>query len=71
MPPRWKQKSRDNIVSRQVWKSITYCLKCVGLLTKVLRLVDGDAKPVMGYVYEAMDIANEQIAKNFKTKDKI
>ena len=34
-------------------------------LVKVLRLVDGDIKPAMGYIYEAMDRAKEQIWKNF------
>ncbi|KAL6505934.1 hypothetical protein OROHE_023313 [Orobanche hederae] len=34
---------------------------------EVLRLVDGDVKPAMGYVYEAMDRAKEQIAKYFKS----
>ena len=33
-------------------------------LVKVLRLVDGDATPAMGYIYEAMDRAKEQIKKN-------
>ncbi|KAA8546963.1 hypothetical protein F0562_003392 [Nyssa sinensis] len=47
------------------WASIKYCLKCVLPLVKVLRLVDGDVKPAMGYIYEAMDKANEQIEKNF------
>ena len=30
-------------------------------LVKVLRLVDGDEKPSMGYLYEAMDKAKENI----------
>ncbi|XP_052187762.1 uncharacterized protein LOC127798293 [Diospyros lotus] len=47
------------------WKSIKYCLKCVSPLVKVLRLVDGDVKPAMGYIYEAMDRAKEKIAQNF------
>ena len=34
-------------------------------LVKVLRLVDGDAKPAMGYIYKAMDKSKEQIQKNF------
>ncbi|KAI8551034.1 hypothetical protein RHMOL_Rhmol06G0153500 [Rhododendron molle] len=42
-----------------------YCLKGVLPLVKVLRLVDGDAKPAMGYIYEAMDRAKEQIEKKF------
>jgi hypothetical protein len=48
------------------WPSIKYCLKCVIPIVKVLRLVDGDDKPAMGYIYEAMDKAKEQIARNFK-----
>lgn len=47
------------------WPSIKYCMKCVLPLVKVLRLMDGDAKPAMGYIYEAMDRAKEEIAKNF------
>ena len=39
-------------------------MKVVLPLVKVLRLVDGDAKPAMGYIYEAMDRAKEEIAKN-------
>ena len=47
------------------WSAIKFCLKCVIHLVKVLRLVDGDIKPAMGYIYEAMDRAKEQIWKNF------
>ena len=34
-------------------------------LIKVLKLVDGDAKPTMGYIYEDMYRAKEQIRKTF------
>ena len=37
----------------------------------MFRLVDGDAKPTMGYIYEAMDKAKEQIQKNFPRVKKI
>ncbi|KAL6584924.1 hypothetical protein OROMI_004213 [Orobanche minor] len=47
------------------WKAVQYCLSCATPLCKVLRLVDGDVKPAMGYLYEAMDRAKEQIAKKF------
>ncbi|XP_031284359.1 uncharacterized protein LOC116143083 [Pistacia vera] len=47
------------------WKSIQFALKCVDPLVEVLRLVDGDAKPAIGYIYEAMRRAKNQIAKNF------
>ncbi|XP_028059128.1 uncharacterized protein LOC114262898 isoform X2 [Camellia sinensis] len=46
------------------WKAIKYCLKCVLPLVKILRLVDGDAKSAMGFIYEAMDRAKEEIASN-------
>ena len=46
------------------WPAIKFCLKCAIPLVKVFRLVDGDAKPTMGYIYEAMDRAKEQIRKN-------
>jgi len=51
------------------WRYITYCLKCVNPLVKVLRLVDGDAKPAMPYIYEAMDKAKEKIAENFQKQE--
>ncbi|XP_012845516.1 PREDICTED: uncharacterized protein LOC105965507 [Erythranthe guttata] len=47
------------------WSSIKYCLRCVSPIVKVLRLVDGDSKPAMPYIYEAMDRAKDQIAQNF------
>ena len=47
------------------WLAIKFCLKCMIPLGKVLRLVDGDAKPAMDYIYEAMDRAEEQIWKKF------
>ena len=59
-------KVRDIILANQTCRpSIKYCLKCVLPLVKVLRLVDRDAKPAMGYIYEAMDKAKEQIQKSF------
>ncbi|XP_028803194.1 uncharacterized protein LOC114758322 [Neltuma alba] len=51
------------------WSSIKYCLKCVSPLVKVLRLVDGDSKPAMPYIYEATDRAKEEIANNFEKKE--
>ncbi|XP_039146891.1 uncharacterized protein LOC120284165 [Dioscorea cayenensis subsp. rotundata] len=60
-------KKVENLVvgDAKFWDAIVYCLKSVIPLVKVLRLVDGDAKPAMGYIFEAMDRAKEKIAKNF------
>ncbi|RWR88638.1 hypothetical protein CKAN_01766500 [Cinnamomum micranthum f. kanehirae] len=53
------------LVDQEFWGCIKYCIKCVTPLVKVLRLVDSDERPPMGYIYEAMDRAKEAIAKNF------
>ncbi|GKD96187.1 hypothetical protein Tco_1380084 [Tanacetum coccineum] len=38
-------------------------------LVKVLRIVDGDKKPAMGYIYEAMDRLKETISTSFANKE--
>ncbi|XP_073046708.1 uncharacterized protein [Primulina eburnea] len=53
------------ILMPSFWNSIIYAMKVGGPLLEVLRLVDGEKKPAMGYIYEAMDRAKEKIAKAF------
>ncbi|XP_010456816.1 PREDICTED: uncharacterized protein LOC104738321 [Camelina sativa] len=53
------------IMSDRFWHNVLYALKLTGPLVKVLRLVDGEKKPAMGYIYEVMDRAKEAIAKTF------
>ncbi|XP_026383500.1 uncharacterized protein LOC113279002 [Papaver somniferum] len=48
------------------WQSVISCLKSVIPIVKVLRLVDGDDKPGMGYIYKAIDKPKEQSQANFK-----
>ncbi|KAH6778511.1 hAT dimerization domain-containing protein / transposase-like protein [Perilla frutescens var. frutescens] len=57
------------ILQDSFWRNVAYALKLVGPLVKVLQMVDGDKKPAMGYMYEAMDRAKETIAKSFKMKE--
>ncbi|GKC22712.1 importin subunit beta-1 [Tanacetum coccineum] len=47
------------ILSDGFWRNVAYVLKLTGPLVKVLRIVDGDKKPAMGYIYEAMDRLKE------------
>lgn len=47
------------------WSDVIYALKAMGPLVKVLRLVDNERKPAMGYIYESMDRAKEAIEKSF------
>ncbi|XP_058779267.1 uncharacterized protein LOC131653196 [Vicia villosa] len=61
----------ENIVTnRYFWKNLVICLKGAFPLLKVLRMVDSDEKPAMGYIYEAMDQAKEQIQTSYNNKKK-
>ncbi|XP_065865459.1 uncharacterized protein [Euphorbia lathyris] len=56
------------VLSAHFWKNVLYIMKIFGPLVRVLRLVDGEKKPPMGYIYEAMGKAKEAIAKAFDHK---
>ncbi|XP_019155165.1 PREDICTED: uncharacterized protein LOC109152037 [Ipomoea nil] len=47
------------------WNTILEALKIGGPLINTLRLVDGDVKPSMGYIYPAMEITKKAIEKAF------
>ena len=51
------------------WNTVVVAHKVSGPLVKVLRLVDTEKKPPMGYIYEAMDRAKECIASSFDHKE--
>ena len=53
---------RDN----KFWKKVSNLLKVYEPLVRVLWLVDGDDKPTMGYIYEAMDRAKQAIMENVR-----
>ncbi|KAE8657940.1 hypothetical protein F3Y22_tig00116976pilonHSYRG00151 [Hibiscus syriacus] len=57
------------ILQERFWRNIVYALKLTGPLVKVLRMVDVDKKPAMGYIYESMDRAKETIALSFLHKE--
>lgn len=42
------------IVQASFWDNIVFTLKVVGPLVKVLKLVDGESKPTIGYIDEAI-----------------
>ncbi|GKD39422.1 retrovirus-related pol polyprotein from transposon RE1 [Tanacetum coccineum] len=47
------------------WSNIVYILKLTGPIVSVLRLVDGEKKPTMGYMYHDMRKAKEAISSSF------
>jgi len=62
------RQTANTILLPNFWNNIDIAVK-VGLpLLGVLRLVDGERKPPMGYIYEAMDRAKECIANSFHNK---
>jgi len=53
------------VLDSRFWKNVTTCLKVAAPLMMVLRLVDSDVKPAMGFIYKEMDSAKEKIKFNF------
>ncbi|XP_020979181.1 uncharacterized protein LOC110271880 [Arachis ipaensis] len=53
------------VIRPSFWNHVKYTLKIMGPLVRVLRLVDAEKKPPMGYIYEAMEKAKECIMKTF------
>ncbi|XP_075103722.1 uncharacterized protein LOC142178291 [Nicotiana tabacum] len=60
----------DIILSLSFWNNVVHALKIGGPLVKVLRLVDGEQRPPIGYLYEAMDRAKEAIQASFSDQTK-
>ena len=56
----------DVVMDKEFWKNVVICLKGSIRLIKVLRVVDSDAEPAMGFIYEEMDKAKELIQTTFK-----
>ncbi|XP_075645545.1 uncharacterized protein LOC142616613 [Castanea sativa] len=52
----------------EFWLQCQQIVKVSEPLVRVLRLADGDEKPLMGYLYEAMDKAKENIKVRSKNK---
>ncbi|GKE87853.1 hypothetical protein Tco_1565328, partial [Tanacetum coccineum] len=50
------------------WKNIVYTLKLTCPLVNVFRMVDGERKQAMGYIYKAMDNAKDAIHNSFPNK---
>lgn len=64
-------KNKDGVVARKIvlhdanfWSHVAFCIKVVIPLVSVLREVDSEERPAMGYIYELMDAVKEKIAFN-------
>ncbi|ESQ45937.1 hypothetical protein EUTSA_v10011118mg [Eutrema salsugineum] len=63
------KKLQTYLLQDTFWRHILYALKVTGPLVCVLRMVDGERKPPMGYIYAAMDKAKEAIANSFNLRE--
>ena len=59
----------NTALSATFWNGVTLALKVFAPLVKVLRLVDGDKKPSMGFVYGELLRAKEEIKEAFKNQE--
>ena len=61
-----REKNVTNIIfMSSFWNTVVFCLKVSGPLIRVLRLVDGEKRSPMGYIYATMKKAKEIIVKSF------
>ena len=63
-----KEGSNKNCTYAFFSKNVVYTLKVMSPLVRVLRLVDGERKPAIGFIYEAMDKVKEAIKKSFNNE---
>lgn len=57
------------VMDKKFWKDVVNCMRAAFPLIRVLRLVDSDEKPAMGFIYEEMDRAKEKIRASFNGDD--
>ncbi|KAG6509452.1 hypothetical protein ZIOFF_027444 [Zingiber officinale] len=69
-----KKKGQEicNIIfdTQNFWPNVELCLKIASPLIKVLRMVDSDDKPAMGFLYKAIEHAKEEIKANLRSAKK-
>jgi len=73
LPDVKSKKGKDataTVLNINFWRDVSLCLKVFEPLVKVLRLVDGDVKPSMGYVYGELLKAKREIKEAFGNVEK-
>lgn len=63
------KKASATVLQVSFWEDVVHALKAMGPLIKVLRLVDNEKKPAMGYIYQVIMDAKNQIKKNFEDNE--
>ncbi|KAK2991264.1 hypothetical protein RJ640_023678 [Escallonia rubra] len=63
-----KEVAKLMLEDRDFWLQCQHVVKLSEPLVRVLRLTEGDEKPSIGYLYEAIDKAKETIKSNLKNR---
>ncbi|KAH1189907.1 hypothetical protein GmHk_20G057585 [Glycine max] len=64
------KEATKTILMPALWNNVLYILKVMAPFVKVLRLVDSEKKPAMGYIYEAKEKTKEAIIKSFEYNER-
>ena len=60
----------DNVLNSTFWKECAVIVQVTEPLVRVLRIVDSDDRPAMGYLYAAMHKAWEEMIRRFRRRKK-
>ncbi|PKA46753.1 hypothetical protein AXF42_Ash015647 [Apostasia shenzhenica] len=62
---------KDIVLDKMFWNDCLIIIKIVSPLLRLLRIVDSDEKPALGYVYEGMYRARKSIKETFQNKKRL
>lgn len=60
----------DNVLNSTFWKECAVIVQVTEPLVRVLRIVDSDDRPAIGYLYAAMHKARQEIIRRFQRRKK-
>jgi hypothetical protein len=58
----------NNVLNSTFWEECASIVRMTEPLVRVLRIVDSDDRPAMGYLYEAIHSAKEEMLRRFQRK---
>ncbi|XLR31743.1 hypothetical protein S83_059643, partial [Arachis hypogaea] len=61
----------DQVLDSKFWNQCTDVVKLTEPLVRVLRIVDSEDKAAMGFLYQAFNMAREEMVKRFRRRKKI
>jgi hypothetical protein len=59
----------DLVLNNEFWKNVMICYEGANPVVQVLHLVNSIGKPAMGFIYEAMEKAKDEIRRRISKGD--